>query len=310
MNAWQFISGVIIFCIVSVSRVHADHPDDDAGLLRETARQNRATRSSISTWRGVVKVDDQTFEKGKILRHDCSTVTFALDTTKDLLRWNWAHDSSQITADGKQKSGLMWKTENGLRRKDDFWRHRSRATADGSRKVFTTVFPRKSARFGPRTSTFNPMYFLDDHGKCMADRLDHLAGFISSGKPTHWAVRKEDRTISIAYDFSGIRNEYIVDRSRGGVLVAYHAGNGITGSEDWNITHTLLDGVWTPSKVVYTVQSTKSGKMFIREMNWTENSVNIPLSEKEFAMKAIGVQDGDLVTDAIEKASFRFGEAP
>lgn len=281
---------------------------DGRELVEHAAAAHRANKSAIRTWRGTAEIEDRRSEDGRPVRREQATIDFAYDATRDLLRWNWRWNETVQVKDGMESDATKITAEGGIKTKTEFWQAKWRPGSDGGRRVTTTVHPPESAKFGPKTATFHPMYFFDHQGMDLSERFLGLRESLDPESPRHWTAEADGTKVSLKFDYPPFVNQYVVDLAQGGALVRYRANDGVIGSEDWTMSCVERAGIWVPQEFRFEIHTLKQKRTFTREIHWAENQINEPLPDDAFDLAALGLQDGDRVGDARSGSAFTVGD--
>jgi hypothetical protein len=274
----------------------------DPRLLTLAANEHVANRDQIRTWRGRVRVFQTASISANASPDTChAEVTFVIDRTKHAARSDWIeHESTRFTR-SREGGTVEWEfhtmvLDGGYYTNeyapqvfvaDGEWA--GRTTRLGGIAVVEPVTRRKG---GPFKEDFDPMYWFTYSGGDVARLLESYVQWHREGTAfSRSTVTRSGDVVVLEAGKDSSPTKYSIDLRQGGNLIAFEQRH-----TQWKTSYEQVAGVWVPKRVVVT--SATPGRMALsRTLQWIENVVNEPVSEKEFSLVKLGLRQGDRVQD-------------
>ena len=285
-----------VHCIGLAAQEHRE-------LLKLAVDVHRSNRAKIRTWTGILTVTDSTIEdnaaadaKSESMRHE---LRFAWNAETGVLKWDFRWD---LEADVDPLVQRMT-ASRGLRRDGSLTIVRVFAGDRPAKQI--NVMAEDTLSISPRSDTFDPMYFLGHQGQNPAERLQFLYDQNAEG----WKIERNGPLLTLSTRVERpVFNEYVINLDEGAALVRY-VGRSADGQETWEWEYQKVSNVWVPRRLLFqntdlverpnedggqaeTVERTR-----MRLLEWKNTKVNEPVPDAEFTYGALGIEDGDRITD-------------
>lgn len=324
-----------LLIIVSIAAVfsnslYAYELEGERSLLVDVIAAHRANWDALSTWSGKVTILDIRVRTGSTQIHqELSECDFYYQAEPRMLRWNW-----RVVTPGNRESPPINPIVNGIVTQEELALLQiSNITRDGQHERIKSVriLRPKKYEVGLSNQAFDPIYYTRYRGKDLAKRFDWFRRGADRLPVDGNRVFKEGDLVVLEHDTPEVLNRYTVNLSKGGSLVRYEAEERresvpISASMWTWIYEEKNEGLWLPKEMSYWREyfDTTAGqnKNEAREENrfipyyssrrrivrWISSQVNQPLGEEVFALKNLGLEEGDVISNTITRDTYRYGE--
>ena len=303
------MAGLLACPLPSVEAIEMDNATMDA--IEFVAQQHRANKEKIVTWKGDVVVRS-TVTTGQDRQEVTASVAYAVDTAKQQARWNWTTTDARFVT-GNTVTELPRFTNNGLITDGVFYRMKGSGQETEPYNRIAIHDPAVEPRhFG--NDDFEPTYFLTDFGEDMCERLLAIRGWAASPQtPGASAIdaKLDGSVLTVELSRPGTNgfNRYKFDLNQGGNMISYASRDSVVETEN-TYQYIQAGDTWVLGGMQRkSIRKSPEGAVLretSRTVEWTSNSVNVPLADAEFSLEAIGARPGDLVYDQIIGMRYRF----
>jgi hypothetical protein len=307
---WILAAGLLWCSLPPAEAAEMDKATIDA--IEFVARQHRANKEKIVTWKGDVVIHS-TMKTPQERQETTASVAYALDTAGQKSRWNWKTTDARLVV-GDKINELPRFTNNGLIADGAFYRLKTSGQDTG---VPHNQIAIHDPAVEPRhygNDDFEPTWFLTDYGEDICERLLAIRGWVASPKtpdmPTVDAKLDGNiLTLELSRPGNNGFNRYRFDLSQGGNMISYSGKDSTTETEN-GYQYLQVGDIWVLAGMERKMtRKTPEGAVLresTRTFEWTANSVNVPLANTEFSLEAIGARPGDMVYDQIIGMRYRF----
>ena len=154
--------------------------------------------------------------------------------------------------------------------------------------------PHRSSSLGTR---FLPNSLAEFAGRNAEWELKGYFEFIKGGNSTDKTTYREEG--NLVHFIDRFNDDYSIltfDKSKGAMLVKIENQMGVSGTSHWKFIPQLVSGVWVPHRLIHE-RTHGNGKKDYYEINWSNITVNGSENEKDYSLLALGVRQGDHVSD-------------
>jgi hypothetical protein len=283
----------------------ATQPQDsvrgDRDLLRGIARQVTDNLARIRTWQGEVTITSHSNRRGQDFRSK-SRVRFlydALAPAEQSLR----RVEAVIRTAGQEGVEERVYEDNGYI-KDDVY-YLVSIIPGTSRQLVLKDF--RKARPSIRSEHFSALWYMTCEGQSIPEMLDRCLRPRVRRSGSYFQTAEEQGLVKLEF----VRNDkpvqhYLFDPAQGGCLVENWGDDGWVMAR-YRCTYQQVSGAWIPKTVDYEYKSVRERDgTETKHLEWTNQKINEPLPQGAFAWEALGLQPGDLVSDAINQTAYEY----
>lgn len=267
--------------------------EGDAQKLQEIHQGWTSNNASIVTW------------KGKALSVDQNSGGAMGTTSATLLDFSFSSNGNQLkvsaSTDHASSGGRIDKYER-LRTKDSYIvsgpYNDSDPTEFARHSRVISIGPLSDESNGAFSPDFDPLLYMNTfYGRDAMEMVKMLYDNRNSSNTDGVSVTVDGSLVTIAIPSGDSSFQYVFDLSKSGAPVEYRSASWPTGSGDHQIsTYQMVDGIWLPLKT--TIETRKSsGRSRVRDINWSEHHVNMPIPSDVFSLASIDKSSGNLIVD-------------
>lgn len=288
----------------------------DKELLMIVRDAYQANIERVATWQGHAEVKSESENLGYDRRRIESQVGFVYDRERQAVRWNWLDSADEAVVDNKttrfRRSFVNKMLRNGtLYRLGPFDAVRKDTpytlninSSDGFRAVNTS-------------DDFDPMLFLThptgNGGPSMVELLNMYYDNSDDPDIDATVTRKGDKVIlHVDNESASLITHLEFDLLQGCALVSYSVSTPMI-TQTRTYEYEQISGVFVPKRFIYEHDTRKEGaktKTRMREVVFTQNSINEPIPESEFSFESLGVQPGDRISDRLMGVAYAYKAIP
>ena len=284
--------GLLVSALVAVSlpQVCADGIKGDSSLLTKAADRVAENLSAIITWQGRVEIVDSEIRDGK--------TTTSTTTTK----FEYESDGNQLRFDSVtvQPNGTYEYT--AIRTRDSYsrlgpWEVGTLSDQSNHYLVNTLLIGglnRESPGVG--SPDFDPFIMFKISGrspdKFLRETYDHR------DQPRNMSVSRFGSMVKITQASEISPWFYEFDMEKASLPVSVRGGDKPDRvRETWKLSYVNVDGVFLPSRLVYTNKNPRRATESERIINVVEQTINSPIDPSRFDPMKIELQPGDVIRD-------------
>ena len=294
--------GLSVLALVAASphQVCADEIKGDSSLLAKAADRVSENLSAIITWQGRVEIVDTTIRDGKTTRSTTTT------------KFEYESDGNQLRFDSVTVQPNKTYEYTAVRTKDSYarlgpWEAGTQSGDKSNDYLVNSLIIGGLDRESPGVGSpdFDPFVMFKISGrspeKFLRQTYDHR------DHPRDMSVSRSGSIIKIAQasEISPWFYEFDIEKASLPVSVR---GGGKPGyvQETWKFSYVKVDGVFLPSRLVYTNKNPRRATEIERIINVVEQTINSPVDPSRFDPMKIELQPGDVIRDLRDGSEKRF----